>query len=294
MEEVERAVELSHGPADGPVEMETVHHLQLYCEFTRAVRMSRIKSLFDQRVHCEAAGGTQAQNIEYCTKDRSRCGCEMAWSIESGTRARSRPRGTTVLERARSGERPMEIIASMTERDQLRYAASVSRICSMAMVPRDSPPEIIIYYGKPGTGKSYQASLFDDAYRVTYTKRGWMDGFVGQKVVLFEEFRSDMPYGKMLKICDRYALQLEVKGGFVQFNAEKLVFTTNYKPGDWYPGIRDKSALRRRLEEFGKIYEFTRDCTEDSPIPMPVIEERDWDWAFRQTTNFVQGGLQWG
>lgn len=55
----------------------------------------------------------------------------------------------------------------------------------------------------------------------------WLDGYHGQKTIIFDEFYGWIKYDLLLRICDRYPLQLPIKGGFVQCQATTFVFTSN-------------------------------------------------------------------
>lgn len=43
-----------------------------------------------------------------------------------------------------------------------------------------------------------------------------------------------MPYNFLLRMLDRYALSVEVKGGSVPLRATKFIFTSNTPPTEWY------------------------------------------------------------
>ncbi len=53
-------------------------------------------------------------------------------------------------------------------------------------------------------------------------------------------------------------MKVEYKGGNREFNSKKLVITTNIEPMNWYPGKDEEgfSMLKRRLDNFAKIYDF--------------------------------------
>lgn len=87
----------------------------------------------------------------------------------------------------------------------------------------------------------------------------WWEGYVGQECVIIDEFYGWIQYDFLLRLLDRYPLRVEVKGGSVNMSATKFVFTSNKEWTQWYPGIDDTSALKRRLDEFGKIYFITND-----------------------------------
>ena len=96
--------------------------------------------------------------------------------------------------------------------------------------------------------------MFPDIYVVNMGNSGlWWDGYVGQKTVMFEEFKGQVQLQKMLQILDPYPLRLEIKGGLVPARFERVFITSNYTPDKWYKnegGYRDAemAALARRLD----------------------------------------------
>lgn len=65
----------------------------------------------------------------------------------------------------------------------------------------------------------------------------WWDGYCGQKVVILDDYRPWWcPFSFMLRLLDRYPIQVQVKGGFVNFVPEKIVITTPKNVEDTFTG----------------------------------------------------------
>lgn len=126
----------------------------------------------------------------------------------------------------------------------------------------DIAPKIEIYWGDSGTGKTKKAVTDNpNAYILTKPNGNnciWFDGYEGQDTIIFDEFYGWVQYDLLLRILDRYPLKLQVKGGFVECSATKFIFTSNKQWTDWYPNIEDKSALERRIKEFGHVTHFAK------------------------------------
>nr|WQA30148.1 MAG: rep protein [Cressdnaviricota sp.] len=79
----------------------------------------------------------------------------------------------------------------------------------------------------------------------------WFDGYTGQKRVIFDDFRPWWcEFSWLLRLLDRYPIQVPVKGGFVNFIPEELIITTNKNPEESfgiYRSNEDLQQLRRRL-----------------------------------------------
>jgi hypothetical protein len=73
----------------------------------------------------------------------------------------------------------------------------------------------------------------------------FFDGYDGQEDVVVDEFYGWIPYDLLCRMCDRYPLLVDTKGGAVQFCPKRIWITSNKKPEDWYK--LDMSAMFRRL-----------------------------------------------
>lgn len=57
---------------------------------------------------------------------------------------------------------------------------------------------------------------------------------------MVDEFYGWFSWDFMLRLCDRYPLSVETKGGAVQFVAKKIIFTSNDHPRDWYKKMTER------------------------------------------------------
>jgi hypothetical protein len=64
-------------------------------------------------------------------------------------------------------------------------------------------------------------------------------------VVIIDEFYGWLPYDLLLRLCDRYPLLLETKGGQVQCSANTVIITSNLNPSQWYKNVYHKALYRR-------------------------------------------------
>lgn len=118
------------------------------------------------------------------------------------------------------------------------------------MEPTAIEREVIVFWGRTGSGKSRRA--WDEAGLDAYPKdprsKFW-DGYRNQKHVVVDEFRGGIDISHVLRWFDRYPVVVEVKGSAVVLQATKIWITSNISPDDWYPELDNetKAALRRRL-----------------------------------------------
>lgn len=127
-----------------------------------------------------------------------------------------------------------------------RYQKSFAAYRLLVTPPRDRTltPSIIIATGPTGTGKSQWAA---DNYPGAYwkPKGNWWCGYTNQTVVVLDEYYGWLPFDLLLRICDRYPLEVENKGGAINLVATTFIFTTNKDPGDWYKDVYFEAFERR-------------------------------------------------
>jgi len=122
---------------------------------------------------------------------------------------------------------------------------------SLLQIKRSWVTKVYVLVGKPGTGKSRVChSASDDLWVATDCTGRWFDGYQGQKDVLFDDFDgTDAQLGTFLKLCDRYAMDVPVKGGFVNWKPERIFFTSNVQVETWWAGASSDQfgAFKRRV-----------------------------------------------
>lgn len=197
---------------------------------------------------------------DYCQKDDDVC-------IRTGTYEEKcqgkRSDLAAVAELAASGASAAQIaISSPTA--FIQYPTGIARLCSIHEKPRDrSVPKVCIcLYGGTGLCKTKRIwdhldSLGECPYAWDNGMATWWDGYNGQKHIIMDEFRAQLPMTYILRLMDRYPMRVQFKGGSCQFVADFLYFTSSKHPREWYADApTDKvDQLLRRFE--GRIYEIT-------------------------------------
>lgn len=114
----------------------------------------------------------------------------------------------------------------------------------MCVSPRNWEMEVIVLYGPTGTGKSkYCNDSFESPY---WKQRGkWWDNYQHQETVILDEFYGWLQWDVLLRLCDRYPLLVETKGGQIQFSTKRIVFTSNTVPSLWYKNVYFDAFVRR-------------------------------------------------
>ncbi len=150
----------------------------------------------------------------------------------------------------------------------MKNLEKVSAYIAHAKGSRKELPKMTILYGKTGTGKSrYCFEQYDGskAYWVPPPAKGtvWWGMYRCQDVCIFDDFHDGwFPLTMLLRLMDRYPVQVAPKGGQVPFNSKEMVFTSNVDPKKWYNNYKGKGehkkALERRIREYCKVY----DCSD--------------------------------
>jgi len=233
-------------------------HYQGYCEFTKQKDLSWLKKLVGlERAHFEKRQGTQKQAIDYCSKADTRVDGPYRWG-EPGEQGKR-----TDLEEVKL---KLKAGASMTEiadnhfRDWCKFNKAFKEYQSMCMEKRSWAMDLVLLIGPSRTGKTRTA--MEMAGESVYVKPPgkWWDGYNGEHTVVWDEFYGhSYPFTELLRVLDRYPLQVEFKGGFHQFSSRRIIFTSNQEPKDWYNGERthqlrwEDNPLNARIREFGRI-----------------------------------------
>lgn len=139
------------------------------------------------------------------------------------------------------------------------------------------------YEGISGTGKSHTARegyIEDEIYTKTLTK--WWDGYVGQPLVLIEEWhpKLDVELQQLLKLwSDLYPFDAEFKGGTFKIRPAKLIITANYSMrtcfGHDEQGLLAPLSRRFKVRAFTEVYEPpvapVEELTEFSEVDGPAV-----------------------
>lgn len=150
----------------------------------------------------------------------------------------------------RSGKRDWEL-AEEFPRQWLLHSTRVPNLRSAVKPALRDPPQVTIIWGPTGLGKTYVAydnHPIEDIHKMEGTYQ-WFDGYQGQPVIIFDEFRSQLKIAYLLQLLDRYPMKVPVKGSFTNWLPTHIYITSNIDPELWYPNVSPESraALKRRI-----------------------------------------------
>lgn len=196
---------------------------------------------------------------KYCKKDGD-------IAFETGSLQQKRPGQrndlAAIAQLCTSGKTQAEVAAACPEAI-LRFPTGVQRLISMHEPSRDRsiPKVCICLYGPTGTGKTRRIYDWCDkhGHKPYVWDNGmptWWDGYNSDKVVIMDEFRSQLPMSFLLRLMDRYPMRVQYKGGSCQFLADYILFTSSKHPRDWYSDQGD-DKIAQLLRRFVRIIEVT-------------------------------------
>lgn len=228
-------------------------HWQIYVEFEKTKRVKGVqKEIGDEKAHVEVRKGTREEARAYCMKEETRVGVTREhgiWKTEQGKRTDIHDLVNDVM----AGD-TLQCIIYKHASAYLKYHNGISKMVIALEGKRDWKPDVTIYWGKPGTGKTANAVFMcgKEEYFMTHNPK-WWDGYEGHKKVIIDDFDPklwDINY--MLRLLDRYEFRVEIKGGSRSFLAKDIYITSNFNPKDWYKGDKQYEALQRRLDNINE------------------------------------------
>lgn len=228
-------------------------HLQGYLELPDKQRISYLKKLHP-KAHWEARRGTQEQAIDYATKWEDPTYVDGPWSYGEPKNQGKRTDISEFVDSVKRKATDAELIDAHPEQF-LKYHKAVDRIRSAFVMPRSEAPDVRWYWGPTGTGKTRAAyEEFPEAYFKNMSNGKWWDGYQGQECVVLDDMRKDtFKFHELLRLLDRYPMQVEFKGGSTNFNSKTIIITSCFPPEELYETREDIGQLLRRITQNRKF-----------------------------------------
>lgn len=252
------------------VEEEGTPHLQGYLELSAPYVLSYLKGL-SGRAHWEQRKGSREEAMVYCMKEEGRLSLPCLywknewltpdsqnltdtseWLRSLGIRLTKRSSSNSAVklrlegikERLAGGSTSIEEIADEDFDLWVRHYRAFEKYLVIKTQPRNFHVDVEVIQGPTGTGKSrWCMDNYPDAY--WKQRSNWWDGYFQHTTVIIDEFYGWMPFDLLLRVCDRYPLLVETKGGQMQFVANRIVITSNHAPSTWYKSVYFPAFIRR-------------------------------------------------
>ena len=229
-------------------------HIQMYLENDDQIKWDTVKKLFP-KAHIEARLGSKKQAFIYCTKEETR----LHGPFEYG----ERPDFMTSAEKRRSikemfiravaeGSSDKELLMAFPTIYSKKLAEEYRSVLGVHLHLENRDIKVTYISGPTRSGKtSYVRRKFkpEDIYVVSDYDKGPFDSYKGQKVIIFEEYRSNFPLSVFLQMLDRYPYELPCRYSNKQALYTEVYIISNWSLREQYLNVdlTDKQAFISRV-----------------------------------------------
>jgi hypothetical protein len=254
-------------------------HIQGYIELNKKMEFAKLKRILRPGTHIEQRKGKPSEAAAYCKKglqthaewnldgvDGEHYGLGAKVFLEEGDLPVFSKGKRTDIETVRDA-----ILVDKTVKSHLQLAMVVNsyqgfkfgqELLRLAPVAAMRPAPIVYWlHGSTGTGKSFETATFCDNIsrnkRWTYWQSTgdmhWFDGYSAHEVAWFDDFRFEGKRGDfafLLRLLDRYTMQVPIKGGFVVWEPKIIIITAPKSISESFHSVadlEDLGQLRRRV-----------------------------------------------
>ena len=250
---------------------ERTYHTHIFLVSANGIRFTTMKNRFDG-AHLDACNGSCVNNRDYVFKngkwsntqkeDTRVDGTQEEWGEIPLERQGHRNDLDDLYDMIKDGLSNYEIIESSPQ-----YMLNLDKIERCRQVVQDEKYkstwrelQTMYVYGQTGSGKTrsiMELYGYEHVFRVTDYDHPF-DGYKGQDVIVFEEFRSSMRIGDMLNYLDGYPVELRCRYANKVACYTKVYLVSNIPLTDQYRDIQDAqletwNAFLRRIHSV-KIY----------------------------------------
>jgi len=248
-------------------------HLQGAVVLAKQTSFSTIKTWNGLcRAHLEKMSGTPEDSLKYCSKEDSN-------AFVHGTLPSPGKRNdlARIVERVQSGE-SLRDLAQDEEGGVaiVKFSKGLTILRGLRAKIRDpsEPPQIIWIFGETGVGKTRCAfefgARFGDRFggvgvdNVWLSSGGlrWFDGYDGQPIAIFDDFRSKhLPgagFSFLLRLLDRYPMSVEFKGGYVNWAPSVIFITSALAPEECFEtrNTYRPEDIKQLIRRFTQVCQF--------------------------------------
>lgn len=243
-------------------------HLQCFFKFKDAKTGSAVQKFIGDKCTVQLLIHSEYHNWNYCEKDGD---ILIQWGEKPAEPATSRTHSDwdAIHEMVNKGMALYQILEEMPH--MIRYISAIARLEAevqvRTMLQFRTDMQVTYLTGPAGVGKSRSIDAKHgeaNVYRITNKKNPW-DGYRGQPVVVFEEYRSGYGIETMLNWLDGYRLMLPCRYADRPARFTQIYLVTNIDLHDQFIGMQDTQhetwcAFLRRITKVVEWYEDSVDC----------------------------------
>lgn len=249
-------------------------HHQGFIQMYKQCRWSSIQKMFNNRsCHFEVMKGSIEQNELYCSKEGKYT--KIGNFVSRGYRSDLH----NIKDDLKNGARLYDIMENYTG-DFVRYHAGIEKMKSLidneqSKIYRDVNVTVLV--GPAGSGKTSYVSKkhgYKNVFTLNFEDPKFMfNGYDNEDVLLIDDFNGEIDYNQLLRILQGHPLPLNVKNGIRYAFFTKIYITSNVKPVEWYPIV--KQNLKRRIHN---CLEVTKGNT--TVLSHPYIRDDDYCYEY--------------
>ena len=268
------------------------YHTHLYMAFRNSVMFDTVRSKF-YGAHIEPAKGKHRENRDYIRKEgkwlddakheTNHPETFEEWGELPADKSRSESQAEQIMQMVMEGKTNAQILREMpTAYSKINYIEQARQTLLQEQHENEWRNLSVTYiWGETGAGKTRSImELYDYAnvYRVMDYAHPF-DSYKGQDVILFDEFRSQLPLSAMLGYLDGYPVELPCRYANKQARFTKVFLVSNIPLEQQYPSVQiekpgDWAAFRRRIQVVQhKTRDFEELPTDDSFDPDAIFGE---------------------
>lgn len=248
-------------------------HTHIFIASNSPIRASTLQNKFTG-VHRDLVKGTCQQNRDYVFKEGKWLNGEKGttnhrdsheeWGEMPAERQGARNDLVDLYDMIKSGMSTYEILE--TSPQYLMQIDKIERVRQIMLEEKHKNDwrtvEVTYVWGETGTGKTrgvMEKFGYSNVFRVTDYEHPF-DGYKGQDVILFDEFRSSLTFTAMLDYLDGYPVELRARYVNKQACYTKVFIVSNMDITDQYPNIQreDPRGWRAFLRRFNTVQVYTK------------------------------------
>lgn len=242
-------------------------HMHVYMAFRNAVMFQTVQQRF-HGAHIEAANGSHQENRDYIRKSGKWQDDEKHDTSVPGTfeesgelppeKEKRQKQSEEILAMIEAGASDVEILRAFPS--AMNHLPRIQQTRQTLLEERYKNERRILHvtylWGSAGVGKTRSVMErygYENVFRVTNYDHPF-DSYKGQKVILFDEFRSSLPFADMLSYLDCYPLLLPCRYADRVACYETVYIVSNIPLEKQYPNMQidepaSYQAFLRRIHE---------------------------------------------
>lgn len=269
------------------------YHTHIYAAFRNSVMFDTVRSKF-YGAHIEPAKGKHRENRDYIRKEgkwqddakheTNHAETFEEWGELPPDKGKSETQAEQIMQMVRDGKSNAEILDEMpTAYNRLNYIEQARQTLLEAKYKNEWRKLAVTYiWGDTGAGKTRSVMElygYANVYRVMDYAHPF-DNYKGQDVILFDEFRSQLPLSAMLGYLDGYPTELPCRYSNKVACFTKVFLVSNIPLEQQYPNVQQNepgswAAFRRRIQA---VQHMTRQFEE-----LPTDDDFDPDAIFGES-----------